>query len=155
MIKDGKAYFINPWFNREVQMPEFAGVEWGEAGRRPFINEQERDEIAAALLRFAEKQARDEQATFAAAIERQRVIAEQGEIDRLAALSRYTRPILATPAAEVAPARPITPPAPPRATTAQKKATVNAPAGRGLPIRVVINSGPLDLRRITARIATR
>jgi hypothetical protein len=153
MIKDGKAYFINPWFNREVQMPEFAGVEWGEAGRRPFINEEERDQIAAALLRYAERKQLEEKATFDAAIARQKRIAEEGELARLAAINRRTLAPQPTPAPDLAPVRVNTATEAQRPATAQRTAEVRASStGRGQPIRVVINSGPLDRSRITARI---
>jgi hypothetical protein len=154
MIKDGKAYFINPWFNREVQMPEFAGVEWGEAGRRPFINEEERDQIASALLRYANKKAVEEKAAYDEAMARQKKAAEEGELDRLAAIQRRTQtPAPPAPAPDLPSPRPTTPSEPQRPATAQRQVEVRAQGvGRGQPIRVVINSGPLNLSRITARV---
>lgn len=153
MIKDGKEYFLNPWYNREVQMPEFAGVEWGEAGRRAFITAEEQDQINAALTRYHERKLAEGKAIFEAAMIRQKRIAEEGEIDRLAALSRRVQQA-PPPADDTPPARPAAVEEPPRAAMVQRQAQARAPAGRGQPIRVVINSGPLNLSRITARIVS-
>ena len=159
MYRDGKNYFLNPW-SLECQLPQFRDMDWGPASSPTAqLTTEEIDAVQDRFAIYHAKKKKENDDAFAAAMARQKQIAEQGEIDRLARLSARAQafispppppPTIEQPVAAITTATQPTP-EPVAARTETRKEVRSAPVQRG-PIRVVINNANIDWTRVTARV---